>query len=265
MLNSVIQQLADNTARFRTHVCVGLDPDIQKLPDGFAPNVNGVGAFLREVIRASAGLCIAYKPNISFFEALGIPGLSLLADLRAECPLDVPWIIDAKRGDIGNTSAMQARFLFDHLGADAVTLHPYMGEDSLIPFFDYKDKLNFVLALTSNPGAATFETLKMASGTTLWETVVGQCITWHAQWGNLGLVVGGTQGELREVRALAGRLPFLIPGVGAQGASYTDVQSVAAVEGQVAVIAMSRSILYCDSSHHFAQSIRDELGKFVGI
>jgi orotidine-5'-phosphate decarboxylase len=265
VLNPVIRQLGENAARFRTHVCVGLDPDIKKLPDGFPPTVDGVGTFLREVIMASAGLCIAYKPNISFFEALGIPGLALLADLRAECPVGVPWIIDAKRGDIGNTSAMQARFLFDHLGADAVTLHPYMGEDSVAPFFDYKDKLSFVLALTSNPGAATFEKLNMASGATVWETVVSQCVKWHDQWGNLGLVVGGTQGELRDVRAVAGRLPFLIPGVGAQGAAYSDVQSVAAVDGHVAVINMSRSVLYCDSTHHFAQSIRNELGKFTAI
>lgn len=265
MLNPVIGQLSNNVAAFQTYVCVGLDPDIRKLPKGFLPTVAGVGDFLREVIRASVGLCIAYKPNISFFEGMGLPGLSLLADLRTECPSDVPWIIDAKRGDIGNTSAMQARFLFEYMGADAVTLHPYMGEDSVAPFLDYKDKLSFILGLTSNSGASTFEMRPMASGKPLWETVIGQCVDWHERWGNVGVVVGGTQGELGNARRIAGRLPFLIPGVGAQGASYSDVKSVAAVDGHVALINMSRSILYCDASANFAQSIRDELGKLKTV
>lgn len=264
MLNPVIRQLVENSQRFRTHVCVGLDPDIQKLPYGFDRTVAGVKAFLTEVIRASTGLCIAFKPNISFFEGMGFPGLTMLSELRGICPTDVPWIIDGKRGDIGNTSAMQARFMFDHLGADATTLHPYMGDDSVRPFFEYHDKLNFVLGLTSNSGADTFEKLGMATGGGLWETVIRRCVDWHHEFGNVGLVVGGTQGELGKARAIAGKCPFLIPGVGAQGGAYDQVLPVATGGGHVAVINMSRSILYgTPPGGDFSDGIRAELSKFV--
>ncbi|NBV43165.1 orotidine-5'-phosphate decarboxylase, partial [bacterium] len=156
MLNPVLSQLKSNIQSRRTYLCVGLDPDPAKLPSGFSQTIEGVEVYLKEIIRLSSERCIAYKPNISFFEGLGIDGLAMLQRLRNYVPAGTPWIIDGKRGDIGNTSAMQARFLFDHLGADASTLHPYMGNDSLAPFFEYRDKLHFVLALTSNPGSATF-------------------------------------------------------------------------------------------------------------
>jgi len=262
MLNPVVAQLIKNRDRFKTSVCVGLDPDPSKLPDGFEPTVAGVGRFLNEVISASLGLCIAFKPNISFFEAMGIDGLALLATLRDSCPSDIPWIIDGKRGDIGNTSAMQAKFLFDHLGADAVTLHPYMGEDSVMPFIEHRDKLCFVLGLTSNSGAATFEKQLMVDGKPLWALVVRQALQWNTH-GNVGLVVGGTQSELKDVRTISGNMPFLVPGVGVQGGDYRTVKANLMDEGHLAIINMSRSVLYCDSSANFSASVRSELTRFL--
>lgn len=258
----VVDQLLLNQSRFNTHVCVGLDPDIDKMPSCFSRDVEGVGLFLSEVIKASHGRCVAFKPNISFFEAMGIPGLNLLLRLRSKCPSDTPWIIDAKRGDIGNTSRMQAKFIFDELGADATTVHPYMGCDSVDPFFAYENKLTFVLALTSNPGSNTFEKRLMQDGAPLWQHVVREATRWNSTYGNVGLVVGATHSEIRQITECSGGLPCLIPGVGTQGGAYGDVISTISNPDMVSIVSMSRSILYSDSSNNFATKIRETLDDF---
>ncbi len=245
------QQICDRILKKKSPICVGLDPDFSKIPSHIPKTIEGLKYFLESIMAATSPYCVAFKPNISFFEALGIPGLNLLSGLREKCPSDVLWIIDAKRGDIGNTSAMQARFIYDHLGADATTLHPYMGEDSVAPFLAYHNKLSFVLGLTSNPGSATFEKQVLQGGMPLWAYVVTTCKDWNVN-GNVGVVLGGTNVELREARALAPNLPFLIPGVGTQGGDFKTVYTDSNAAVSPSLINMSRSVLYADPSIAFA-------------
>jgi orotidine-5'-phosphate decarboxylase len=225
-------------------LCVGLDPDSSKLPAGYTADVSGMTHFLKDIIDVTVDNCIAYKPNISFFEGYGLDGLHCLEEIIQHIDSRVPVILDAKRGDIGNTSRMQARFLFDYFNADASTLHPYMGFDSLQPFFDYTDKYHFVLALTSNPGASDFESLTLQSGKTVYEHVLSTLSTWNASYHNIGAVVGATQSQMADCRAIDDNLVFLIPGVGAQGGSYQEALKNGQNNEGLALINASRSILY---------------------
>lgn len=226
-----------------TCLCIGLDPDIAKLPSGYTQNIDGVNHFLKDIIDCTLDKCISYKPNISFYEALGIKGLQLLQDIISHIDERLPVIVDAKRGDIGNTSAKQAQFIFDECNADATTLHPYMGLDSLEPFFNYKDKFNFVLGLTSNPGSVDFEKLR-CDDHYLYEKVIQSCATWNTKFHNIGLVVGATQEEMKNIRASDGTFLYLIPGVGAQGGLYEDAYQYGKNNDGLALISVSRSILY---------------------
>ncbi len=238
------QKILTNTASTKGSLCIGLDPDLKKLPPQFEQSLSGVQTFLTEIIRVSQDLCIAYKPNISFFEAMGIDGLKLLESLRKSVPAHTPWIIDAKRGDIGNTSAMQASFLYDVLGADAVTLHPYMGTDSLEPFFAYKQGFNFVLALTSNPGAEDFEMQTMQTQKPLYLTVAEKCAYWNNRYHNVGMVVGATHQQATLIREQDADMLYLVPGVGAQGGAYGDTKKRTQNRDGLSLINMSRGILY---------------------
>ncbi len=227
-----------------TYLCIGLDPDPKLMPDTYSKTPEGCLQFLSDMIRITANHCIAYKPNLAFFEAWGIEGLHILVKLRKRIPADIPVIIDAKRGDIGPTSRMQAKFIFDHLGADATTLHPYMGEDSLTPFFEYKNAHHFVLCLTSNPGAKEFEKQRLVTGIPLYEAVTQKCGEWLTAFGNVGCVVGGTQAELPLIRKLHPDLLFLIPGVGAQGGHYTQTAQDGLNQDKAVLINASRAVLY---------------------
>jgi orotidine-5'-phosphate decarboxylase len=238
--NPVYASLKKNIDKQGHCICLGLDPDLEKIPSYYEKTIKGLEAFLLDVIAASKDHVIAYKPNISFFEAYGIDGLRLLEKCRKKIPSDIPFILDAKRGDIGNTAAKQATYLFDYFGADAVTVNPYMGYDSIAPFLNYEDKLIFVLALTSNPGAKDFESLRLESGKRLFEEVIEKTNTWAKN--NVGFVVGATQAYLEHVRALT-PYPFLIPGVGHQGGSYADAKKGRDTHG-VAIINVSRAFLY---------------------
>ncbi len=228
-----------------THLCVGLDPDITKLPTGYKHSTAGIEAFLCDIVDLTYEHCIAYKPNISFFEAYGIDGLNVLKNVIDHINKRIPVILDAKRGDIGNTSAMQAKFIFDYFNADATTLHPYMGLDSLDPFFNYKDKYHFVLGLTSNPGSVDFEEQTMKNNQTLSDFVINTLSKWNNTYQNIGVVVGATENKLAQVRAIDPNLLFLIPGVGSQGGSYTDAVKNGKNNNDLALINCSRSILYC--------------------
>jgi len=236
---------------------------MSKLPAQFPKTIQGISDFLKQVIEATSDLCIAYKPNIAFFEGLGIEGLHLLEMLCKCIPSNTPIVLDAKRGDIGNTSAMQAKFIFNYFGAAATTLHPYMGLDSLSPFFDYKDKFHFVLALTSNPGSADFEKKRLENGALLYESVFQQCINWNQTYHNIGVVIGATQSELGQLRKIDPGMLFLIPGVGAQGGDYTTAVECGSNQDQVALINLSRGILYCSSGIDFVQDIRKEMQKYI--
>lgn len=198
-------------------VSAGLEPHADHLPAGFAPTLRGHEDFLRLVIDATAGIVCAYKFNLAFFEALGVGGIDLLYRVRDRLPGDALVIADAKRGDIGSTARCYASALYDSLAADAATVNPLMGSDSAEPFLAYRDKLTFFLALTSNPGASDFILhnglyLRLAEAVSSWNS--GE---------NCGLVVGATRPQLAaEVRRAAPGLPFLIPGVGAQGGDLEE-------------------------------------------
>ncbi len=250
--NPVYGSLKSNIDRLGHCLCLGLDPDIDKIPSYYEKSISGLDMFLIDVIEASKDQVIAYKPNISFFEAYGIEGLHLLEKCRARTPSHVPFILDAKRGDIGNTAVKQATYLFDYFGADAITVNPYMGHDNVSPFLDYKDKLIFVLALTSNPGSNDFETLKLESGKRLFEEVIEKTNTWSKN--NVGFVVGATQTDLVQARSLTS-FPFLIPGVGHQGGRYVDAIKGSDANG-VSIINASRALLYSwDSPKNLDQTI----------
>lgn len=235
-------------------VCVGLDPDITKLPDHLPRTVDGVRTFLTGVIDATSDLACAYKPNFAFFGALGADGFSLLKDLIAHIPDSVPTILDFKAGDIGNTAEKYAEMAYDVLGADAVTVNPYMGFDAVEPFLRGKEKCVFLLCLTSNPGSEDFQRRRTDEGR-LFEVVAKTASEWSSR-GDCGLVVGATHPEdLPRVRALAPTLPFLIPGVGSQGGDPSSIADQAAsADGLGILINASRSILYASPGEDFAEA-----------
>ena len=201
-------------------LCVGLDPDPTELPVGFAGDVDGIASFARLVVETTAPLAAAFKANLAFFEAFGSPGLAALEGVRASIPSGIPFVADAKRGDIGPTAARQAAALIDVLAADAVTLNPYLGLDSVAPFIE-RGVFAYVLCRTSNPSAGELQDLVVAPDRERLHAHVATMVeSWDAGRGALGLVVGATvPDELARVRRSAPHLPFLVPGVGAQGGS----------------------------------------------
>lgn len=223
-------------------LCVGLDPVPEKMPAGYNKDT-GVLEFLSDIIEATRESAVAYKPNLAFFEAMGPGGLKMFGDLveriRSLAP-EALIIADAKRGDIADTAEYYARAFFEIYKCDAVTLSPYMGPDTLEPFLKYKDKGVIVLCLTSNPGAQRFE---MSGNPPLFEEVARDAQEWNRKYGNVWLVVGATKDPalVRRVRQLAPDVPFLVPGVGAQGG---DMKSVIECAGSNILINASRSILY---------------------
>ena len=253
------------SAASRSLLCVGLDPDpeLMAVPD--------LPAFLREIVGATSDLVCAYKPNMGFFEALGIPGLQALEEtlshIRDVAPTAVV-IGDAKRGDIASSSRQYARAMFDRWGFDAVTVNPYTGRDSLEPFFDYRDRGVLVLCRSSNPGGADFQDLVLSGldgGTPLYEHVATKSREWNVN-GNVGLVVGATYpSELARVRGLCPDMPILVPAVGAQqGAVSAAVTSGVDARGRNLVISSSRSVLYASSNQgDFAASARDAASSLV--
>jgi len=213
-----------------TVLCVGLDPDPAALPSGFAADVRGLERFCALVLEAAVPHAAAVKPNLAFFEAFGAPGMAALERLRAALPDEILVIADAKRGDIGSTAARQAAALFDRLGADAVTVSPYLGEEAIAPLLERTDRFAYVLCRTSNPGAGELQDLVVSEDASLdapAEALHLRVARRVAIWGpgeTVGLVVGATApAELAAIRAIAPSLAFLVPGVGAQGGAIAPV------------------------------------------
>ncbi|NBT35113.1 MAG: orotidine-5'-phosphate decarboxylase [Betaproteobacteria bacterium] len=229
-------------------LCVGLDPEPDRLPAELSqqPHLEAVEAFCRGIVEATAPSCCAFKPQIAHFAALGAePVLERLsAWVKSKYPHHL-WILDAKRGDIGSTASRYAQEAFDRYGADAVTLNPYLGSDSIAPFLERRDKGAFILCRTSNPGASELQNLALASGETLYEHVARLA---HERWNahdQIGLVVGATApDELERVREIAPALPLLVPGIGTQGGDVKAVVSRAATTAGGLFINASRAILY---------------------
>ncbi len=224
-----------------TRLCIGLDTDIATLPPVLATAQDPVLAFNRLLISATSDLCCAYKPNIAFYESLGPRGLDTLRETQAFIPENVITIIDAKRGDIGNTAERYAHAMLDEFGFDAVTVNPYMGTDTLETYFERTGKGVFVLALTSNPGSQEFQRLQH-DGAPLYRRVIDRCLERFGERDQLGFVIGATHpGELQEIREHVGNnIPLLIPGIGAQGGDAEG--TVRANDGGIAFINVSRGI-----------------------
>ena len=250
-----IGKLAQAARKNKSLLCVGLDTDPALLPEK-----TGVFEFNKAIIDATADLVCAYKPNIAFYEAMGIPGMEALKKTRDYIPPEIPVIIDAKRGDIGNTAKAYARSLFDEFGFDAMTASPYLGFDSLQPFIDYPDKGVFILCRTSNPGAADFQSLAVQAegGSKMLFEIVAEKVNGWNKHGNLGLVVGATYPrELKIIRERYPEMPLLIPGVGAQGGELSETVKYGADDKhEKTVINSSRQILYASRGKDFAAAAR---------
>ncbi|MCI0584472.1 MAG: orotidine-5'-phosphate decarboxylase [Chloroflexi bacterium] len=225
-----LERLADRSAAAGTVLCLGIDPDPASLPPGFPPTLAGVERFARLLVEAAAPHAAAVKPNVAFFEAFGSPGLAALERVRTAVPPGIPVVADVKRGDIGSTAARQAVALFDALGADAVTVNPYLGSEAVTPLLERLDRYAYVLCRTSNPGAGELQDLVVGShapGDEPAEPVWARVARLAAGWGpggTVGLVVGATAPrELAIIRAIAPGLGFLVPGVGAQGGEVAPV------------------------------------------
>ena len=256
-----IEKLKNVSHKNNSLLCVGLDTELEKIPKFLLGEKDPIFAFNQAIIDSTSDLVCAYKPNLAFYEAYGIKGLEALKKTCEYIPEDIPIILDAKRGDIGNTSKMYAKAIFDEFKADGVTLNPYLGEDSLSPFLEYEDKCSFILCLTSNAGAKDFQ-LQNIEGKPLYKIVAEKVKSWNKKM-NCGLVVGATYPtQLKEIRELAEDLPILIPGVGAQkGDAEQTVKYGTDKNGELAIINSSRGVIYASSEKDFAQSARVEAKK----
>lgn len=254
------QQIIDHIARKGSFLCVGLDTDLKKMPQHIIANsattAEAIFTFNKAVIDATAPYCVAYKPNLAFYECFGIEGWQAFEQTVQYIKVNYPdqfIIADAKRGDIGNTSAMYARTFFEGTQVDALTIAPYMGEDSVTPFLTYPGKWAVLLALTSNKGSHDFQLTADTEGERLFERVLRV----SQQWGTdeqMMYVVGATQGKLFEdIRRIAPRHFLLVPGVGAQGGSLEEVCRYGMTPRCELLVNSSRGIIYADSSEDFAK------------
>ncbi len=261
MAAAFFDKLTEAVARNDSLLCVGLDPVPEAVPAAYRHASNPILAWNQAVIAATADLVCAYKPNIAFYEALG-DGLVTLRATLAAIPANIPIILDAKRGDIGSTAAAYARALFEDLGADAVTLSPYLGHDSIAPFAAYADRGLFVLCHTSNPGAADLQELLIDTGDPLFVAVARRAVTWSPH-DNVGLVVGATYpAALVAVRRVAPQAWFLVPGVGAQGGDLAAaVGAGLRNDGQGLIINTSRAITQAADPRAAADGLRTAINQ----
>jgi orotidine-5'-phosphate decarboxylase len=250
------QQLIEQIRIKRSFLCVGLDTDAKRLPVHLLDKHDPLFEFNREIIDATAPYCVAYKPNLAFYEAHGLHGMEVFEKTVKYIKENHPHhmiIADAKRGDIGNTSQMYARTFFEEYDVDALTVAPYMGEDSVTPFLEYKGHWVILLALTSNRGSNDFQLMRDEKGERLFEKVIKRA----QQWGtteNLMYVVGATQGRMFEdIRRIAPNHFLLVPGVGAQGGSLEEVCRYGMTDDCGLLVNSSRGIIYASSDENFAE------------
>jgi orotidine-5'-phosphate decarboxylase len=257
-LSSFIEKLKSRCERIESSLCIGLDPDPRRFPEDLDQGPEGVYRFCAEIVEATSDHAAAFKPNIAFFESIGVEGMHVLSEVLQHVKRDIPVILDAKRGDIGSTAQHYAQALFDRLKADAVTLNPLLGRDSLEPFMKYKDKGMYILCLTSNPGASDFQIPN-----DLYLTIAAKAKEWNED-GNLGLVVGATKPEqLAQIRAAAPGLPLLIPGLGAQGGDLNELMISAGEHARHQILFnVSRSIIYASQGKDFARAARKAAGYY---
>lgn len=257
-------ELVENIKQKKSFLCVGLDTDPAKIPAHLLDGADPVLTFNKAIIDATAPYCIAYKPNLAFYECMGPDGLRILDAtvkyIREHYP-DQFIIADAKRGDIGNTAKMYAKTFFDTMNFDAITVAPYMGRDSIEPFLEYPGKWTIVLALTSNKGAEDFQMMTDTNNIHLYQRVLKRTQHWGSPV-NMMFVVGATQAEhLDAVREVAPRSFLLVPGVGAQGGSLEEVASHGMNDECGLIVNSSRGIIYASSGHDYAEKAGDAAKK----
>ena len=240
----------------KSFLCVGLDIDLDKVPVRFKNSPTALVDFSKEIIDATAPYAVAYKPNIAFFETYGVEGMAALKEVIDYLNTHYPkhfTIADAKRGDIGNTSTRYAKAYFDTLGFDSITVAPYMGKDSVEPFLAFEEKYTILLALTSNPGSADFQRIE-ASGTPVYQSVLKTSQAWEGSE-RLMYVVGATRAEaLQEIRATIPNAFLLVPGVGAQGGSLSEVAQNGLNNDVGLLVNSSRGIIYASQEEDFAEA-----------
>ena len=251
------KELFEQIQKKQSFLCVGLDVDLKKVPEHLLKEEDPIFAFNKAIIDATAPYCVAYKPNLAFYEAFGVKGLMAFEKTVKYLKENYPEqfiIADAKRGDIGNTSKMYARTFFGEYDVDALTVAPYMGEDSVTPFLDgYDNKWVVLLALTSNKGSFDFQLTEDKDGERLFEKVIRK----SQEWGNdenMMYVVGATRGEMfTDIRKAAPNAFLLVPGVGAQGGSLQDVCKYGIIKDCGLLVNSSRGIIYADNTENFAK------------
>lgn len=259
-------ELVENIRRKGSFLCVGLDPDIKKIPQHLLSEENPLLAFNKAIIDATAQYAVAYKPNLAFYESLGVEGWIAMEEtvkyIKEKYP-DQFIIADAKRGDIGNTSQLYARSFFEHLDVDAITVAPYMGEDSVTPFLGYDGKWVILLALTSNKGSHDFQLIEDKEGKRLFEHVLETSAKW-ASSDEMMYVVGATQGAMfQDIRKVSPNSFLLVPGVGAQGGSLEEVAKYGMIEDCGLLVNSSRGIIYASNGEDFAQAAARESEKLA--
>ena len=250
------QELINNIWKKRSFLCVGLDTDLKKIPEHLLKEEDPIFAFNKAIIDATAPYCVAYKPNLAFYECFGVKGWIAFEKTVEYIKTNYPdqfIIADAKRGDIGNTSNMYARSFFEEMNVDSLTVAPYMGEDSVTPFLQYKDKWVILLALTSNMGSHDFQLTEDKNGVRLFEKVLKQSSKW-ADDEKMMYVVGATQGKLfQDIRKIVPNHFLLVPGVGAQGGSLQEVCKYGMTKQCGLLVNSSRGIIYADHTEDFAK------------
>jgi len=250
LYNKIIQK--------KSFLCVGLDSDINRIPKHLLKAENPVLDFNKAIIDATKDLVVAYKPNTAFYEARGPKGMQTLKETIDYIPDDILVIADAKRGDIGNTSKMYAKSFFEYYNADAITVAPYMGHDSVKPFLDFENKWVIILGLTSNSGSADFQHLTLTDGGTLHETVLSKCAS-YGSTDNIMFVIGATQSEyIARIREIVPDHFFLVPGVGAQGGNLELVAKYGLNEKVGLIVNSSRGIIYASTETDFAEKAREK-------
>lgn len=255
------QELLYQIKSKRSFLSIGLDTDIKKMPSHLLELEDPIFEFNKQIIDATKDLCVAYKPNIAFYESMGVSGWNSLEKTLDYIPKNIFTIADAKRGDIGNTSNMYARTFFEKMNFDSVTVAPYMGSDSVTPFLDFKDKWAIVLALTSNKGGLDFQKIENKNGKQLFEQVLETSQNWGTDK-NMMYVVGATRAEqLSEIRAIIPNHFLLVPGVGAQGGSVEEVAKYGMNADCGLLVNSSRGIIYASSDIDFAEKAREEAEK----
>jgi orotidine-5'-phosphate decarboxylase len=251
------KQLIQQINKKKSYLCVGLDTDISKIPPHLLKYKNPILEFNKQIIDATHDVCVAYKPNIAFYEMYGAKGWETLEKTVSHIPSSIFKIADAKRGDIGNTSAMYAKAFFETMNFDSITIAPYMGEDSIKPFLEFKDKWVIVLGLTSNKGAQDFQFLK-SNKKPLYQNVIEKCMQYGTPE-NLMFVIGATNEKYFEsIRKFCPDNFFLVPGVGAQGGNLKLLSEYGMNKDCGLLVNAARSIIYASNGKDFAEKAREE-------